>query len=77
VRGSSSAVEYAKKSFSLDPVHQVSDFKQAATTKIPFLGGCWVHWSAVAVDGLSTQRDAHPICSVYCIPSAKQSRSRV
>lgn len=38
VRGSSSAVEYAKKSFAMDPVDTITDFAQAVTTKIPFLG---------------------------------------
>lgn len=43
VRGSSSAVEYAKKSFSLDPVDQIANLTQADTKNIPFLGetrGC-------------------------------------
>lgn len=38
VRGSSSAVEYAKKSFSLDPVDQISNFTGADTKGIKFLG---------------------------------------
>lgn len=38
VRGQSSAVEYAKKSFSLDPVDQINDLSTADTTDIPFLG---------------------------------------
>jgi hypothetical protein len=39
VRGSSSAVEYAKKSFSLDPVDQITNFTEADTDQISFLGG--------------------------------------
>jgi hypothetical protein len=38
VRGQTSAVEYAKKSFSLDPVDQITDFNASDTTDIPFLG---------------------------------------
>lgn len=38
VRGSSSAVEYAKKSFSMDPVDQISDFVKSDTMEIPLLG---------------------------------------
>jgi hypothetical protein len=38
VRGSSSAAEYAKKSFSLDPVNQIDNLGTADTTDIPFLG---------------------------------------
>jgi hypothetical protein len=38
VRGSSSAVEYAKKSFSMDPVDQISDFANSDTKEIPLLG---------------------------------------
>lgn len=38
VRGSSSAVEYAKKSFSLDPVDQITNFTDADTEGISFLG---------------------------------------
>jgi hypothetical protein len=39
VRGSSSAAEYAKKSFSLDPVDQITNFPEADTDQISFLGG--------------------------------------
>lgn len=38
VRGSSSAVEYAKKSFSLDPVDQITNFTAAEKTNINLLG---------------------------------------
>lgn len=38
VRGSSSAVEYAKKSYSLDPVDQIADFRNSETEQIRFLG---------------------------------------
>lgn len=39
VRGSSSAAEYAKKSFSLDPVDQITNIPEADTDQISFLGG--------------------------------------
>jgi hypothetical protein len=38
VRGSSSAAEYAKKSFSLDPVDQITNFGAATKTSINLLG---------------------------------------
>jgi len=54
VRGSSSAVEYTKKSFSLDPVDQIADFANADTTGLPLLGEqCHCH------DGSSSDSGPH------------------
>lgn len=38
VRGQSSAAEYAKKSFALDPLDQIADLASADTIGLPLLG---------------------------------------
>lgn len=51
VRGSSSAVEYAKKSFGMDPVNQITAFAKAENDEIDLLGGSdrlTVQWGAKA-----------------------------